>query len=229
MHIVHFAEIDSTSTYAKTHAASLPDLTFDTASYQSEGKGRQGRTWKAEKDENLLYSLFIKNGPMVQAGPFLSLVAAVSLSEVLERDYKLAASIKWPNDVYIDGRKIAGILLEGIGAECLIIGMGVNVNQLSFDGEYRISPTSLALCLGEKVDLDTFQQRLFAQLLANLEEHAAKNRFLAYYREHDYLRDKKVSYEGKEYIVKGVDAEFSLLLKNETEERHIVSGEISFL
>ena len=229
MHIVHFAEIDSTSSYAKTHAATLPDLTFVTASYQSEGKGRQGRTWKAEKNENLLYSLLLKNGPMVQAGPFLSLVAAVSLSEVLERDYKLPALIKWPNDVYIDGRKIAGILLEGIGTECLVIGMGVNVNQLSFDGEYRIPPTSLALCLGQKVDIKAFQQRLFTCLLANLKEHASKNRFLAYYREHDYLHGKKVSYEGNEYRVEGVDEAFSLHLKNETEERHIVSGEISFL
>ena len=229
MRVLRFEEIDSTSTYLKSYSSILPDLTFVVASYQSKGKGREERVWKANKGENLLFSLLIKNDPMLSCGPFLSLVSAVALSKVLEREFNIRASIKWPNDVYINDRKVAGILLEGKGSKCIVIGIGVNVNQLSFEGDYRIPPTSLYLETGKRIDIRALEDILFPQLLKELDVAGAKEAFLSYYQERDYLRGKTVSHHGEEYRVFGVNEDFDLLLEKEGKITAVRSGEISLL
>ena len=228
MRHVHFAEIDSTNSYLKARFEELEDLTFLSASFQTAGKGREERNWKASKDENLLFSCLIKNGPMLACGPFLSLVAAVAVTKALE-EYGVHACIKWPNDVYVDGKKIAGILLEGVGSQCLVIGIGINVNQTDFEGEYRVPPTSIAIELGNAIDLDAFRDTVFTILEESLRTCANRRAFLAYYQERDYLRGKKVSYSGEEYVAQGVDERFALLLGKDNETIPVISGEISLL
>ncbi len=229
MQHLHFDELPSSNDYAKAHFRELEDLTFVSASFQSAGKGRLGRRWSAHKGENLLFSITIKNRPMIDSGPFLSLVAAVAVTSALEEEYGVHASIKWPNDVYVNGRKVCGILLEAEGSDCLVIGIGINVNQTEFDGEYRIPPTSLACMLGHRVDLEAFREKLFNKLESALVHHTEKKRFLDAYRERDFLKGKKVSYEGETYIVEGVDDSFSLLLRGSNGIRPAISGEINLL
>lgn len=225
---LHFDEIDSTNAYCKSHADLLEDLSFVSASYQSAGRGRNERNWKANKGENLLFSVLLKNGPMLACGPFFSLVSSVAVSKVLER-YGLKPSIKWPNDVYVSGKKIAGILLEGVGSSCLIIGIGINVNQNDFQGEYRVSPTSLSLELRRSVDLSSFREEMFSSLEEELRRCNEKESFLSYYKEHDYLLGKQVRYRGEEWVVQGVDDNFALLLGNGKKTISVISGEISLL
>ena len=228
MQHLHFASIDSTNAYIKTHYQELEDLSFVSASFQTKGKGRMDRVWQASEGENLLFSVLIKNRPMLACGPFLSLVAAVTVAETLEA-FGLKPAIKWPNDVYLEGKKVAGILLEGIGNECLVIGIGLNVNQRTFLGDYRVTPTSLALSLGKEIDLASLREQLFASLEKNLRGCDQKEHFLSYYRQHDYLLGKSVSYQGLSYTVSGIDASFSLLLNREGKTIAVISDEISLL
>ena len=228
MHI-HFDEIDSTNAYAKAHRAELEDLSFVSASYQTSGRGREERIWRADKGENLLFSVLLKDPETVACGPFLGLVAAVSLSALLEREYGIRASIKWPNDVYVNGKKIAGILLEGVGSDCLVIGVGVNVNQVTFSGDYRTPPTSVSKELGKPIDLEVFRDKVFESLEASIRSHKEKEPFLAYYGEHDYLSGRKVAYRGLAYTVIGVDEEFRLLLGDGKTIIPVISGEIDSL
>ena len=229
MQHLHFDELPSSNDYAKAHCRQLDDLTFISASFQSAGKGRLGRRWNAHKGENLLFSILIKNRPMIDSGPFLSLIAATAVSSTLEEEYKVHASIKWPNDVYVDGKKICGILLEGQGDECIVIGIGINVNQTEFDGDYRVPPTSLSCILRHPIDLDSFRERLFANLEKALLRHEDKKHFLSLFRDRDYLKGKRVFYEGNSYVEEGVDDSFSLLLCNDSGLRAVISGEIIVL
>ena len=226
---VHFAEIDSTNAYCKSHFDALDDLCFVSASYQSAGKGRNERNWKANKGESLLFSCLVKNGPMLACGPFLSLLSSVSVSRTLEEEFDIHPSIKWPNDVYVNGRKIAGILLEGVGRECLVIGIGLNVNQTDFQGEYRIPPTSVARELGHPVDLEAFQKRVFANVEEDLRRYEDKAFFLSYFKRRDYLHGRRVSYQEEEYLAKGVDEDYALLLEKEGKTIRVISNEISLL
>ncbi len=229
MHHIHFDEIDSTNAYAKAHYAELEDLSFVSASFQSGGKGREERVWSSPKGENLLFSCVIKSRPIIEEGSFLSLIAAGTVAALLEEEYGLVPEIKWPNDVYVNDRKIAGILLEGVGKECVVIGIGLNVNQTAFEGDYRIAPTSIRVEFGREVNLDRLREKIFHRLYVALRIHEDKERFLLYYKNHDYLLGKKVHYEGGDYVVSGVDGNFSLLLRDKRKVTPVVSGEIQLL
>jgi BirA family biotin operon repressor/biotin-[acetyl-CoA-carboxylase] ligase len=109
-----------------------------TADEQSAGRGRQGRSWSAASGDALLMSLLVRG-----VRPLLPLAAAVAVSESLA---PLDAAIKWPNDVWIERRKVAGILLEGRPQEgWAVVGIGLNVRTREFPPELRDSATSLAL------------------------------------------------------------------------------------
>ena len=226
---IHFASIPSTNTYLKESYASLEDMTFVSAAYQSQGKGRQDRVWEASKGENLLFSILLKRPDLSDQAGFFSLIAATSVCKVLE-DYGLSqVTIKWPNDVYVSGKKIAGILLEGQLPEYLVIGIGVNVNQTQFPTGLRHPATSLSLALGKQIDLDDFKRKIYAGLEESLANSALTNRFLDYYSTHDYLQGKTVSINDLSGEYLGVGKDFSLRLKTSTGIREIVSGEVFLL
>jgi BirA family biotin operon repressor/biotin-[acetyl-CoA-carboxylase] ligase len=143
---VHHRVTDSTNARARELAAAgAPHGTLVTADSQTAGRGRQGRAWTAAPGEALLMSVVVRGvGP---ATALLPLATAVAVSEACER---LAPSaevmVKWPNDVWVDRRKAAGILLEGRPQEgWAVIGIGLNVATRSFPGDLRETATSLAL------------------------------------------------------------------------------------
>ncbi len=169
---IYSEEIDSTNSFLldKTNKYSA-DGTVLLAEKQAKGKGRKDRIWYSAKAQNLTFSIlltdkkhFSKNFNLINFGTSL----AVALS--IENQYQLRTELKWPNDVLINGKKIAGILLEstsqGNKIERLVIGIGVNVNQGQFQGSYNIPPTSLKNELQVPVD----RERLLAELLNNFEE-----------------------------------------------------------
>lgn len=127
---LHLDEVDSTNTYAKLHFEDLPDGSFVSAAYQTAGRGRLDRKWHSPRGVNICGSFVMKK----ILNPFYATIVA-SLS-VLDTLGKFAPSqnffIKWPNDVYVDDSKIAGILSEGVVSggtlEGIITGMGVNIN-----------------------------------------------------------------------------------------------------
>lgn len=231
---LHFSSIDSTNKYLKDNFENLSDFTFVSADYQTQGKGRDDRIWTANEKENLLFSLLIKDQDIIKDGAFLSLVAAVSVSEVLEKYHFSNVQIKWPNDIYVNNKKMMGILLEGRVPDYLVIGIGINVNQKCFDGEYRKEPTSMFLELNKDIDIDELKESVYETLFTNLNNYSSnKEKFLKYFKNHDYLLDKQVNYVfgGNTFtgIVKGIDENFNIVIETNGEERQISSGEIELL
>ena len=98
---------------------------------QLEGRGRHGRAWIAPSETALLFSTILQ--PPVDVLPLLPLLSALSVAGGIEVATGVVAELKWPNDVLVNGLKLAGILLEHPGGAAVILGVGVNVNQLSVD------------------------------------------------------------------------------------------------
>ncbi len=232
---IYFSELDSTNTYLKQHYAELEDMCFVRADYQSAGKGRNSRRWTAERNANLTFSLLIKNEEVISRYKALSVLSAYSVLEVL-KDYGINdLMIKWPNDVYVSGNKICGILLESVvrdRIECLIIGIGINVNQIEFNDSYLIRPTSLKKCLNEDIDLYEFKDKIYKQLSENIEALLLEHDFYEEIQAFDYLKDKKAEayLDGnkEEVEIIGIAKDCSLEVKTKDGIRKIESGEITF-
>jgi BirA family transcriptional regulator, biotin operon repressor / biotin---[acetyl-CoA-carboxylase] ligase len=136
------------------------------AEEQSEGRGRLGRSWHAPAGTSVLVSVLLR--PPVDAAhlPELSLVAGGAVAEAISEVTGIEPAIKFPNDVLIGGRKVAGILAESSEGR-VVLGIGVNANQSDEElpADAGTEPTSLRLELGEPVD----RARLLAAILARLE------------------------------------------------------------
>ncbi len=155
--ILSFDRIDSTNAYLKRHYPFLKDHTFVSAGYQAKGKGQFNRVWESEADKNLLCSLLLKEEFPNEALIRFATQSVISFLASLE----IEALIKPPNDIYCNGRKLAGILIEQLFAgnnhEATIIGFGINVNQDAFQTPNAIS---LANLTGKHYDLSILTSRL---------------------------------------------------------------------
>lgn len=138
--IRRFDVLDSTNDYCLRAQEELRSGSVVMASYQTLGKGTQGRKWSSDRDENLLFSILYKDEPFISS-PLFSHRIALAIVFAL-REYDLMPQIKWPNDILVDHRKIAGILIETSGRTC-VVGIGVNVNQTTFPQDLRMPATSL--------------------------------------------------------------------------------------
>lgn len=232
---IHFNTIDSTNKYIKENFPSLDDLTIVSSDYQSNGKGRNDRIWKSDKSDNLLFSILIKEKDIVDKGGYLSLLAAYTIAKYIEDKLNINnVSIKWPNDIYINDKKVCGILLEGQIPNYIVIGIGININQKDFEGEYRITPTSLYKETNSLINIDDFKKGLFDNLIfnvINLDE--LNDAFISYYQSHDYLKNKEVSFyinnENKTGKVIGVNNDFSLIIEKDGKQDILQSGEINII
>jgi BirA family transcriptional regulator, biotin operon repressor / biotin---[acetyl-CoA-carboxylase] ligase len=127
---------------------------------QHEGRGRQGRSWVAPAETALLFSTVLR--PPVDVFPLLPLLAAVTVAGGIEASTGATADLKWPNDVLLRGKKLAGILLERPAGADVILGVGLNVNQSH--AELPDGATSLAVELGRQVE----REPLLAAILNDL-------------------------------------------------------------
>lgn len=228
---IYLKEIDSTNKYLKEHHQELDDMTFVYTFNQTKGKGRNERTWVSEKDQNLLFSLLIKNKDTVSLGGYLSLVTSISVLEVLKDEFAIKdIKIKWPNDIYICSKKVCGILLEGELPNYIILGVGINVNQSVFTGEYRVNPTSLRLQTRQEIDKEKLKEKIFKSLLFNLDNINKDSLFLRF-NEYDYLKNKEITFfynnEENKGIYLGVDKDFNALIEVNNKTISLSSGEIS--
>ena len=172
MNKIHFDSIDSTNEYLKQNYKILEDLTFVSADYQTKGRGSNNREWESENSKNLLFSFLLLDKSLFQRHEEVSLVTALSIIQVLEKNGIEELKIKLPNDVYVKDKKICGTLLESTSLgemQCLIVGVGLNVNQESFDGEYRATPTSIYRELGKKLEIEKLKEELYDVILKNIE------------------------------------------------------------
>lgn len=161
--VIRFEELPSTNTYIKEHAGELEPYTAVTASFQSAGRGQRGNSWESEPGKNLLLSmLFVPPEHIVPARQFLISQAVstgmlYSLAKLLVKYETPPVTVKWPNDIYIGDRKVAGILIENTisaegGIARSIVGVGLNVNQRVFRSDAP-NPVSLIEFTGMELDL----------------------------------------------------------------------------
>ncbi len=152
--IVRFASVDSTQRVAFELAErDAADGTVVMAHTQTAGRGRRGRTWHDAPGDSLLVSIVVRPRFRVADLPKLSFAAAVAVAEAIESTTGLTIRLKWPNDVLVGGRKLAGILLESriVAEPIVVVGIGVNLHQRAFPDSIGGSATSVVLERGGPV------------------------------------------------------------------------------
>lgn len=232
MNSIHFETIDSTNTYLKQNYKNLDNFTFVSADFQSAGRGRNNRNWKSEKGENLLFSLLIKDESLIKEFRSLSIISALSVIEAMNLN---DLSIKWPNDIYYKDNKLVGILLEAVSTDkldCLIIGIGINVNQKEFLGDYKRQPISLYRILNKEVDINSLKEKVYTRIEHNFNLVKDNYDFYNQIIKLDYLKNKEVCAEINNEItdikVLGINRDYSLRVKKDNEILNLESGEITF-
>ena len=218
---VHHRVTDSTNARVRELAIQgAPHGTLVTADEQTAGRGRQGRSWTAEPGDALLMSLLVRG-----VRPLLPLAAAVAVCDAIE---PLEAAVKWPNDVWIDRRKVAGILLEGRPQEgWAVIGIGLNVRTREFPPELGDSATSLALAGGDTTVADIRQP-----LLEALDRwiDAPDEEVLAAWRARAALRGEHVRWGNGEGTAAGISDSGALIVETPRGVRaELDAGEVHLL
>jgi BirA family biotin operon repressor/biotin-[acetyl-CoA-carboxylase] ligase len=200
---LHLRATTSTNDRARALAqAGAPHGTLVTAGEQSAGRGRQGRTWSAPPGSALLLSVVLRDPPAL-----LPLAAALAVAEVAGP----AAQIKWPNDVLVDERKVAGILAEGRPQDgWVVLGIGLNVALRIEDLPPELHDTAGTLGLSP-ADLEPTLDRLLAALERALALDAPA--LLDAYRARDALRGREVRWANGRGRAAGIDGEGRLLVE----------------
>jgi BirA family transcriptional regulator, biotin operon repressor / biotin---[acetyl-CoA-carboxylase] ligase len=200
---LHLRVATSTNDRARELALQgAPHGTLVTAAEQSAGRGRQGRSWSAPPGASLLCSVVVRDPPRL-----LPLVAGVAVAEAIGGE----ARIKWPNDIHLAGRKVAGILVEGRPQErWAIVGVGVNVAVELDDlpDELRETAGTLGLTPNDVEDVLT-------RYLAELERALTLPplRLLDVWRARDAMRDKPVSWAAGTGVARGIDSNGRLVVE----------------
>lgn len=174
--LIHWLqEVDSTNSEARRRIAELADRSVVAAESQTAGRGQRGNSWSSKPGENLTFSIVLRFDPTegFQAKDQFSLSQATALGICDHLGASgIPARIKWPNDIYVQDRKICGILIENSLREGLIvhsiIGIGLNVNQREFP-PHLPNPTSLFLCDGTQRRIRDELPRLLKSVFARIE------------------------------------------------------------
>jgi len=170
--IYSFDTIDSTNNCAKAVAGcGATEGTVVIAEQQTLGRGRLGRPWIANPNENLMFSVILRPAIPPDQLNVLPLYVAVAVAQSAEQVTGMEVECKWPNDLMIRGKKFSGILIEGSvkqnKVEYVVIGIGINVNQREFPADLAARATSLRLELNREID----RVELFREILHSLENH----------------------------------------------------------
>ena len=202
----HFRTTTSTNREAaRLAAAGAPHGTLVTASEQSAGRGRQGRRWVAPAGQALLFSLVLRAGPSLEEG-LLPLRAGLAVADIAGP----RAGLKWPNDVLVDGRKVAGILVEAfpqLGWAVLGIGVNVAVDPAALPPEVAARAGTLGRAPEE---VDGLLGEALERLEARLAESVAEIR--AGWEARDVLAARTVEWAQGSGIAGGIDERGALLV-----------------
>ena len=236
----YFTEIASTNTRARELAAvGAPEGEIVIAESQTDGRGRLGRRWESPAFSNLYLSIILRPELPPRAAPQITLTAAVALVETLAEFLLRPPAIKWPNDILVDGKKLAGILTEAAcdaaRVEYVVLGIGLNVNYRvgTMPDELRPRATSLADLSGEEVDRESVLVRLIQDLdrcYGELEEYgfeALRSRWEAHFGLRGRLVRVALGDQTLTGRALGIDRQGALLVQDEHGQRRtIVAGEV---
>lgn len=229
--------VDSTNQYLLDRITELKSGDACVAEYQQAGRGRRGRQWVSPFGENLYLSMFwrLEQGPAAAMG--LSLVVGIVMAEVLHKLGAEQVRVKWPNDLYLNDKKLAGILVELTGktgdAAQLVIGAGINLTMRESTTNV-ISQDWINL---QEAGVIIDRNKLTAELLSELRlavvkfENEGLSAFIARWREMDNYLDRpvKLIIGNQEIfgIARGIDQQGALLLEQDGNVKPYIGGEIS--
>ena len=235
--IVTLKEVDSTNAYALEFIDSFDDKTVITAHKQTKGRGRYNRRWLSDETSNLYMTIVLKPQNL-QNYPFPNLTQylSVAVCKVFENAFDITPSIKWPNDILVDGYKISGILAESSvknnKIEGIALGLGVNVNlkQETIDLIDQ-KATSMYVLKNKNFDVDDVLKRICDEFFENYDEFIQKG---FEYIQNDYIKrcgflGKTITIreENKQYLAQAIDSEGLLLVKdNSGKESKIITGDV---
>lgn len=236
--IIVLTETDSTNNYAKELASSgAAHGTVVIAEKQTGGKGRLGRRFESPSGKGLYVSVIVRPTFDISFAPLITSAAAVAVSEALEKLCGHDTAIKWVNDVYMNGRKICGILteatldLESKKLDCAVIGIGINVLEFDFPDELKEKVTSIESETGIRLD----RNKLCGELLNRLEyylDRIESRGHLEGYRKREMLTGNMITATVGNETVTGqalrIDDNADLvILTADGTERKLNSGEAS--
>lgn len=229
--------VDSTNAEALRaigQGASAPFLVL--AERQVSGRGRRGRKWVSPFAENLYYSLVLRIDGGMRQLEGLSLVVGLAVMQALRNFGVSSAGLKWPNDVLVANKKVAGILLELVGDPAdvchVVLGIGINVNMQKAD-EVDQQWTSIRLESGNSIDRNALVGELSAQLNSYIQRHQLKgfSTLRVEWEANHLWQDRSVSLiAGSSQIdgvVVGIDSQGALRLKVDGVEKVFSGGELS--
>jgi len=231
--LVYLNEVDSTNAYAVRN--DLEPFTCVVADSQTSGRGRSGRVWHSSTNENLYFSVVIGGLDSSMLLP-LNIFAGYILSDTLR--HLVDAKVKWPNDMVVNGKKLAGILMEtsfsGGVLEKVVLGVGLNVNCESFPDEIKDIATSIFIETGQK----HVREQILASFMSSLEnsfDHFRTKQIdiVKLWSSYSAFLDKKISIHKDgvktEYIEKGIDATGCLqALDEQGSLKTIITGDIGY-
>lgn len=224
--IFYTGQTESTNLWARQllENEAVPEGALVLAGQQTGGKGRLGRRWSSPWG-GLYFTLVLRPALDLQRASLLSLVMAVACARSLQQNTGCTCGIKWPNDVFIQGRKVGGILLEASGEmdklDYVIAGIGINVNLMpqDFPEEVRHMATSLAIATGHSYDLNQLVVSLLKDLRQDYYLFLQKGfqPFREVYKEYCiHWQQPIMVHTGKNYVKgvhKDLDANGSLLVE----------------
>jgi BirA family transcriptional regulator, biotin operon repressor / biotin---[acetyl-CoA-carboxylase] ligase len=206
---------------------SLPEGALVVSDHQTAGRGRLGRSWEAPPGKALLFSILLRPPPERNV-PELSLVAGIAVADALERTLDLSVQLKWPNDVMLRRRKVAGCLAE-VRDGVVVLGIGLNVNQTR--EELPENAGSLLTLTGRETDRETLLSALLQDLEARYSAWSEGGLDAVYegLGPRDFLRGRRVSVNGTSGVATMVNREGRLEIQvGHGELVTVESGEVLY-
>jgi BirA family transcriptional regulator, biotin operon repressor / biotin---[acetyl-CoA-carboxylase] ligase len=239
--IRYFDEVDSTQRVAAELARNdAAQGTAVIAERQSAGRGRLGRVWHSPAGVNLYITVILRPHLPLAEVPRLSLVAGLAVAETFESIAPRLVALKWPNDIWLSGRKAGGIIAEAIsdasgGLLSVLLGIGLNLNLASKDipPELRDKATSVLIATGREVDRVRFAAKLFEvlDLRYRATEHEGFAAVRPLYERYFALNGRRVTViDGTTTtsgVVRGIDADGALLLETRLGSTRVLTGDVS--
>jgi len=237
--IICFPKVDSTNQIAlELGRKGYPEGTMVIAEEQTAGRGRWRRRWHSPPEKSLLFSMILRPQIPPELMPQLALVAGVSTARAIHLQTGIKPGIKWPNDLIYEGKKLCGILVERAGSTdlCLVLGIGVNVNQErdDFPPELQDTATSLRRIAGEIIPRVPLLQQIVESLEEDYQEYCRagfppiRKRWLQY----EVILGKKVriAMGNSEYWGKAIGLSENgelVVLSPQGEETKFAAGEVT--
>lgn len=229
--------VTSTNDVLKLKANELEEGYVIIADTQSKGKGRNGRSFYSPKQKGIYVSVFLKPNISIQHSLKVTACASVAIHQAIKKNYDLNSKIKWVNDIYMEDKKIAGILCEAslelntTNLEYMIVGMGLNVHTMDLPKELQGIAGSIEDFTTKRVD----RNQLLSDILNYFYEYyhdIEQNSFLPIYREHSYVLFKDITVYEKDNAydarVLNIDENANLIVQKEDKSvTTLTSGEVS--